>query len=230
MPFYASYAAFYRAMHALQQQGIPRRITTRQFAQLKDDASRVVAGFTSIGLIDDDGTPSSELRQLVRAFGTSSWPSLIRGLVQRAYSFVPATLDEMTRPQLHEVFVSHLGRDAESMRNVETFFLCLAAEAGLPMSEPLMRGADRGVGDAKRWLLLSNIESGSVKESDAPTDFAPASETTNTNVNRNVNRTARFADQIVKLTSLLSEGDMTDDEKRAVITVLSYLGRQMNAA
>jgi hypothetical protein len=201
---------------------------------MKDDASRVVAGFTSIGLIDEDGTPTSELRQLVGSFGTPNWPSQIRQLIQRAYSFVTVNLEEATNQELRDAFIAHLSRDAESMRNVETFFLCLAAEAGIPMSEAFSRRADRGVNEAKRWLLLANVESDNVKESHPPTNSTCSSESTNTQASTNTrtktDRTARFADQIVKLTSLLSEGDMTNDEKNAVITVLSYLGRRMNAA
>jgi hypothetical protein len=36
----------------------------------------------------------------------------------------------------------------------------------------------------------------------------------------------RLASQIVDLTALLSEGDMTDREKEAVVILLSYLGRK----
>jgi hypothetical protein len=191
---------------------------------MKNDASRIIAGFTAMGLIDDVGTPSAELRKVVSAFETPGWGLALREIIEKAYPFVPDNLEDMTNQQLHEIFVGYVGRDAESMRNVETFFLCLASDAGLPMSEPFLKRALRGVGDAKHWLRLAEFDSRDERvDTSADTLLADKSVPS-------IDRTARFADQIVKLTSLLSEGDMTDAEKSAVVTVLSYLGRRMNAA
>jgi hypothetical protein len=226
MPFYASYAAFYRAIYALQNGGIPRRIVSSTFTNMQDEASRILAGFSAMGLIDEHGLPSNDLRNLVGAFGKPSWREVLVEIIPRVYPFIPGKLEDLTGQQLRDSFVTYVGRDAESMRNVETFFLCLAAEAGIPMSEAFSRRAARGIGDAKRWVRLASTESHGKKETGSGTTTTKDTD----DQGQHRNKTSRLADQIVKLTGLLSEGDMTDHEKNAVITLLSYLGRRMNAA
>jgi hypothetical protein len=225
MPFYASYAAFYRAIYALQRGGIPRRIVSGTFANMKDEASRILAGFSAMGLIDEHGLPGDDLRKLVGAFGKPSWREVLAEIIPRVYPFLPGKLEDLTGQQLRDSFVTYVGHDAESMRNVETFFLCLAAEAGTPMSETFSRRAARGIGDAKRWVRLAATEPHDKKETESGTATTKDAED-----RAHPSKTSRLADQIVKLTALLSEGDMTDHEKNAVITILSYLGRRMNVA
>ena len=67
IPFYASYAGSYRAMRILKNGGLPRRIETRVFATIEGEASRVVAGFSALGWIDEAGRPTADLRKLVSA-------------------------------------------------------------------------------------------------------------------------------------------------------------------
>jgi len=210
-------------MRVLKDNGVPRRIETRIFLpQLKDEASRIVAGFYALGWTDEAGRPSDDLPKLVGAFGDESWASTLAEIIPRAYPFLQGhDLEGMSNPQLRDEFISHVGRDAASLRNAETFFLCLASEAGLPMSEGFSQRAARGIAEAKKWMRLAELETSDEQEMKAP-ESAQGVRT----ASLSSGEIGRLASQIVDLTALLSEGDMTDREKEAVVILLSYLGRK----
>lgn len=223
IPFYGSYAGFYRAMRVLKNGGLPRRIETRVFATIEGEASRVVAGFSALGWIDEAGRPTEGLRRLVSAFGTEAWGPVLAEVLPRAYPFLQELdLESATNNTLRGAFVSYIGREAETLRNAETFFLCLATEAGRPMSEHFSRRASRGVGDAKRWLRVA--ETGVLEEKVTKPFGLDDPPKTKANSSEGI---GSLASKIVELTALLGEGDMTDEEKSAVVTLLSYLGRRL---
>lgn len=223
-PYYGSYAGFYRVMRELKEKGLPRRIETRNFGPaLKNEAARIAAGFSALGWTDETGKPTEDLSRLVRAFGESSWGSVLSEIVPKAYAFLNGIdLESASNNDLKNAFVSYAGRDAEALRSAETFFLCLAAEAGRPMSEGFARRASRGVGDARRWLKLAQT---GLLDDDVAKAFGidePEKAKTSWSDDMGV-----FAAKIIDLTALLSEGDMTDKEKEAVVVLLSYLGRRL---
>jgi hypothetical protein len=223
IPFYGSYAGFYRAMKVLKNGGLPRRIETRVFStKLEGEASRVVAGFSALGWIDEAGCPTEDLRRLVSAFGTEEFGSVLAEVLPRAYPYLQELdLESATNNELRETLVSYIGRKPETLRNAETFFLCLATEAGRPMSEGFSRRASRGIGDAKRWLQLP--DSGELEEKvTIELDDSPKAKTNSSE------RVGSLTNKVRELTSLLSEGDLTDEEERAVGTLLSYLGRRLS--
>ncbi|MDQ6867390.1 MAG: DUF5343 domain-containing protein [Pseudomonadota bacterium] len=204
--------------------GLPRRIETRVFAnKLEGEASRVVAGFNALGWIDEAGRPTEDLRRLVSAFGTEELGSVLAEVLPRAYPYLQELdLESTTNNALREAFVSYIGREPETLRNAETFFLCLATEAGRPMSEHFSRRASRGVGDAKRWFRVA--ETGVLEEKVTKPVGLDDPPKTNANSSEGI---GSLASKIVELTALLGEGDMTDEEKTAVVTLLSYLGRRL---
>ena len=207
-------------MRVLKNGGLPRRIETRVFVTIEGEASQVVAGLSALGWIDEAGRPTEDLRRLVSAFGTEAWGHLLAEILPRAYPFLQELdLESATNNVLREAFVSHIGRDAETLRNAETFFLCLATEAGRPMSEHFSRRASRGVGDAKRWLRVA--ETGVLEEEvTKPFGLDEPSKA-------KANSSEGIGSLATKIVALLGEGDMTDGEKTAVVTLLSYLGRRL---
>jgi hypothetical protein len=220
IPFYGSYAGFYRAMRLLKNDGLPRRIETRVFAAIEGEASRVVAGFSALGWTDGAGRPTEDLRRLVSAFGTEEFGSVLADVLPRAYPYLQELdLESAPNNALREALVSYIGREPETLRNAETFFLCLATEARRPMSEHFSRRASRGVADAKRWLRFAEAEA--LEEEVTKPNEPPK---TKANSSKGI---GSLATKIVELTALLGEGDMTDGEKTAVLTLLSYLGRRL---
>jgi hypothetical protein len=226
VPFYSSYIVFNKAMKVLKSGGLPRRITSATFASLGDDSSRVVRGFWAMGLIDEAGFPTEIFRDLVKAFRTHQWPEALRAVIASSYSYVPLNeLGEMTRERLTNIFVAQAGSRPGALQSAETFFLCMASEAGLTMSQELSRRAVRGVTEAHRWLRLDDLEEETVK---AETPVPPVE---NTIADRSKHSDSDpLLEKIGELTALLTTGDMTAEEQKAVVTLLTYFGRKRNSA
>ncbi|MFZ3182480.1 MAG: hypothetical protein WA156_20265 [Methylocystis silviterrae] len=226
IPYYGSYAGFYRALRELKEKGIPRRIGTRFFGPaVKNEATRVVAGFASLGWTDDLGQPSETLRKIVKSFNEPDWEQTLSDVLPQAYPYLQdLDLETASNADMRDAFVAYIGRDVESLRNAETFFLCIAYEAGRPMAESFARRAERGAGDARRWLKLA--ESGVLDDDEVGEDQEPRP------LERDHSRassgaTAKStADKIVELSLWLSDGDMTQKEKDAVYVLMAYLARK----
>lgn len=227
IPYYGSYAGFYRALRELKEKGVPRRIGTRFFGPLlKNEATRVVAGFASLGWTDDLGQPTETLGRIVRSFNGPDWEQTLSEVVPQSYPYLrDLDLETASSADVRNAFVAYLGRDAESLRNAETFFLCIAYESGIPMAESFARRAERGAGDAKRWLKLA--ESGVLDADDIDEESeARTPERRHARVSTSDAATNSTADKIVELSLWLSDGDMTQKEKDAVYVLMAYLGRK----
>jgi hypothetical protein len=204
-----------------------------------DLAARIAAGFYSLGWIDDDGRPSEDLKYLVEAFGGETWSSVVADVIRRTYSFVPGDWSDLTPGNLREAFVAYVGYDAESLTSAETFFLCLASDAGLPIFHPKFnRRISRALKEAHRVLkpqadeeleeVLHEPRRGVMSEcsntiNDKPTppktyDIRPDKETRP--------RPVTWMEQIFNLTTLIDEADMTEREKSAILVLLQYARRR----
>lgn len=225
-PYYGSYAGFYRALRELKERGVPRRVETRFFgANLKNEATRVVAGFSSLGWTNEAGQPNDDLVRIVKSFATDAWRETLADVVPRAYPYLSSLdLETASKSDLRETFVSYVGRDAEAMRNAETFFLCLSYEAGRPMSEEFIRRAERGAGDARKWLKLA--ESGVLDDIDTKDDETDVVESGAQRVAPIVTHTdLSAADKLIELHSWFST-DMTQQEKDAIHVLAAYFARK----
>ncbi len=225
-PYYGSYAGFYRALRELKEKGLPRRIETRFFGPvLKNEATRVVAGFASLGWTNDVGRPSDDLGKIVDAFSTDKWITTLATVVPKAYPYLEKLdLETASARDLRDAFVNYVGRDAETLRNAETFFLCLSYESQRPMSEAFVRRAERGAGDARRWLKLAESgifdtdatdENNDTHEKEAPRHSVTAAAAS----------TEAAADRIIELNSWFSN-DMTEKEMDAIRVLTAYFARK----
>jgi len=220
IPFYGSYASFLRAMRELKENGIPHRVTTKALGPLlKDDTNRVVAGFAANGWIDANGVPSDDLQRLVASFGSDMWKAALYGIVPHTYAFISSDWADLTRATLRDAFVSHTGRDAEAIRSAETFFLCLATEAGFRFPDEFDRRVVRQIADARRSI--------SSDRTSAPEKAVTPPVATGGSISA---KSHELIDLIVKLSALLGEGNMTDLERKSVGVTISFLARQMNTA
>jgi hypothetical protein len=226
IPFYASYAAFYRALRGLKKAPLPRRLDARTLAFLgPDETGRIITNLAAINWIDANGYVSDEFRTLVEAFETDGWPEAIRTILPKTYSFIEGDWNDLTPEKLREAFLSYIGRDADAIRPAETFFLCLAAEGGFPIPDKLYRRVARAISDAHRGGR------------DAPRDddgdvvhIADDGILEPTNLNRTAMATAAlklkkdvWSDWVDKLLSLTSHLDeMTEQEKDAVLVLLAF--------
>jgi len=243
IPFYGSYASFLRAVKALKKHGLPPRLNGKLLAPFvrKDEPTRIMAGLLSLGWIDDYGRPSGDFERLVHAYGNESeWKSALHEIVPKSYAFLPSDWVTMTSDDLREAFKVYTGRDADAIRSSETFFLCLATEANLPLSDVFDRRIVRQISEAKRSILLDDLESNSSEISvmtphtisgEAVKSIGDMATTKIRNEDQGVNDRqtsiwTRWVEQILNLISVLDDNDMTDKERAAIFTLLSTLQRR----
>jgi hypothetical protein len=237
VPFYGSYASFVRVMKALKEAGIPKRVTPRSLIPLvgREEGPRISTHFSSMGWTDTNDKPTDELGRLVAAFGEKSWKSVLTEATQKFYSFVPQPWGDLTSSDLHEAFLSYTGREAKVITAAETFFLALALECGLELSERLYIRAARAHSEMVKRAKLSVQEVGdtvaisaSAKLSAAPP--APSTMRTETpTVSLSISADIEQINLIMKLSKLLGAPDLTDEERKAIAKTISVLGRT-NAA
>ena len=244
LPFYGTWALFSRALSAFKEHDIPERLTTRTlYPLLGDEASRIVSGFSAMGWIDDRDMATAPLRQLVSAFGESSWQATLKDIVPKTYSFVPGNWANLTPEELHSAFLAHSGREVSVISSAETFFLVLAHQAGFALTEKLYRRAVRAISDAKikgrastdasdggGVHNVSSVESGgSVVAIEPAAPKQPAKPSLKSR--RDDSQTdAEWVTVIVKLSTLLGGSGVTDQERNAIVSTISVVGRQIRSA
>jgi hypothetical protein len=235
VPFYGSYASFVRGIKALKETGIPKRITGRSLTPLiGEEGPRISTHFSSMGWTDADDKPTEELTRLVSAFGEESWRATLTEIVLKFYAFVPQPWGDLRSSELHESFLSYTGREAKVLIAAETFFLALALECGLDLSERLYMRAARAHSEMAKRAKLDVEEVGdavAVYTSAEPgTPPAPSTvKTETTTVSVRISADIEQIKLIMRLSTLLGAADLTDQERKAIGITISVLGRT-NAA
>ena len=215
IPFYASYVQFVRLLELLKGKNIPPRLKSSVLTNLginADDTGRLVGGLKAQNWIDEDYKPTTGLRALVEAYGTSTWPTVLREELVRSYPFVSGNWSELTPELLREAFVSHTRRDIGAVRSAETFFLTAAKEAGVHFSSAFA---------ARTKRVPPNFEGGI--HVDPP---LPLLEKHQTNGRENSEQKSKLTALIFDLLELADDPFMNGKEKEAVLTLSAYLRRR----
>jgi uncharacterized membrane protein len=211
LPFYGSFASFQRVIAYWKTNIIPRRIDSASLAiAAKKDAPRIVSGFKNLGWVDEDYHATDDLKMIVQSYREESWQKTFSSVLRRAYAFIPDKWDDLTPERLHTAFVSHAGRDIGAVRSAETFFIAAAASAGIPLSSGLANRTPR-LRVKKAAQAVNSV--GPVIAKNGENDIKSPAGTSGIN-------------QILDLLALIDEADMTEKEKMAVLTVMSYLRRR----
>ena len=114
------------------------------------------------------------------------------------------------------------------MTQAETFFLSLALECGLPLSDRLYFRAERAHSLVKKRSKDDDEPENEIK-SGRKIEPKKLSSALAENVEVPEVRKPIPIDMILKLSGLLAEGNLTDQERKAIGLTISILGR-MNAA
>jgi hypothetical protein len=211
LPFYGSFASFERVIAYWKAHILPRRIDSASLVSAaKNDAPRIVSGFKNLGWIDEDYHATDDLRAIIDSHAEESWQKTFSGVLRRAYSFIPDKWDELTPERLHTSFVNRTGRDIGAVRSAETFFIAAAASAGIRLSSGLANRTPRL--RTKRAVQPTNSVEPVIAKNGENDIKSPAG--------------TSGINQILDLLALIDEADMTEKEKMAVLTVMSYLRRR----
>jgi len=152
LPPYVSYSPWTKLLNGLVN-FLPDVIDSSVYSQLRfsgSDTKKLRTALRYLNLIDEAGTPSEILHDLVRAYRDEGEPEakVLLRIMREAYPFVSdgsLNLKTATWKQLTDKFDA-LGATANLQRQCVTFFLHMAAEAGLEISPHLGSRSRSGLG------------------------------------------------------------------------------------
>jgi hypothetical protein len=142
LPPYVSYRTFLNFIERLEQ-GMPARIDRSYWSDrlAGSTGTQLMAALRFLGLIDADGVPTSQIRQLVSTRGEKR-TELLRQIATDSYNFVLGGSFDFhiaTYAQLEEVFHRNFELADDVNRKCIKFFVALASYAGIPLSPFITR-------------------------------------------------------------------------------------------
>lgn len=137
LPPYVSYRTFLNFIERLEGE-IPARIDRSYWSDrlAGSTGTQLMGALRFLNLIDHDGVPTSQLRQLVPAKGEKR-AELLRQIATESYNFVLGGSFDFhlaTYAQLEEVFHRNFELADDVNRKCIKFFVALASDAGIPLS------------------------------------------------------------------------------------------------
>ncbi len=135
LPPYVSYRTFCNFVDGLRN-GVPARIDRSYWGDMFSGSSgnQLVTALRFLSLVDANGVPTGQLRQLVSAKGTQK-TDLLKEITSKSFSFLNS-LDPQTATyaQLREAFHQTFELGSDVSRKCIKFFVALAGDAGIPLS------------------------------------------------------------------------------------------------
>lgn len=223
-------------MKAFAPNNVPRRISTRTLQPiLGDEATRIAMHFVSMKWVDDLGRPTDDLRALVAAYDSERWKDVLLATIKEFYKFVPLPWEDLTTESLHAAFVQYTGRESRILISAETFFLALAHECGVNLTDRLWKRANRAHIEAKRPKDEEDAELEAISlkdEKDAEEKHDSAIKASSKTAKISSSLQKDHMTQIEYLSKLLAANgsEMTTEERNAVVTLIGYFGRTMHIA
>jgi hypothetical protein len=137
LPPYVSYRTFLNFIERLEGE-MPARIDRSYWSDrlAGSTGTQLMGALRFLSLIDADGVPTSQLRQLVPAKGEKR-AELLRQIATESYSFILGGSFDFhiaTYAQLEEVFHRNFELADDVNRKCIKFFVALATDAGIPLS------------------------------------------------------------------------------------------------
>jgi hypothetical protein len=117
---------------------LPDRIDTSIWTNFSGGVrSQLLSTYKFLGLINDDGTPTTELRKL--ADDKHGRPELLRAVLKRSYADLMKLDLSKATPNSFDAEMRKYGQEGETHRKAQGFFLLAAKYAGVPLSPLLLK-------------------------------------------------------------------------------------------
>jgi hypothetical protein len=212
-PPYVSFKTVKTLIQELDEHGIPARLDRSVLTRFSGTVrTQLMTALRFLGLINDEGIPTDRLAMLVGHYGDGAWPPALRDVLVSAYRpLFQLDLINATPSQFVEKFkASYPGTDAVQDKS-RSFFLAAATEAGIPISQRILKGRKpRGTSAARpRKSKQNKPDSSSRKRSERdengePTHREPKAPTSH------------------DLLAMLNTNTMTQEQQDAVWLLIKY--------
>ncbi len=143
-PPYLSYKTFLNFLERLKVQGVPMRIDRSVVGSFSGAIQRqLFSALQYLGLMSEGGIPAENLKKLINA--DKEKPAVLKEIITSAYPFLFGEKDNlgiMTSKMLQEKF-EDTGTTGETSRKSIKFFLMVAKDAGIELSQYISKPKDR---------------------------------------------------------------------------------------
>lgn len=137
VPPYTTFASFNNLLNSLRESRFPSHITRAVVPGSNSAKATMIASLKALGLIEEDGTPTSDLRQLVQSSGSEEkYKESLKGLLEKRYSFLMDSsidISSTTTEKVAELFRER-GASGSTVAKGMSFFLTAAKHAGIEVS------------------------------------------------------------------------------------------------
>lgn len=208
----SSFKTMENAITQMKAAGVlPPKIDKRFWGNLSSTvATQLVAAFRFLGLIDDGGVPTDQLRELNEAHGTEAWHASLAAVIKAAYAPVmDVELDKVHGSHLKDKFKDAFAVEGDQQRKAIAFFLFAARSAGIKLSPYLKlreRSPNRG---PRKKREKSTDDSEARHEDEQPTDQR--------------NKPANITDVTAEAMTRILTSKPPKIVQKAVMTVILYL-------
>jgi hypothetical protein len=136
-PPYVSYRSFLTLLDELGR-GVPSRIDRSYWGDKFSGSTgtQLISALRFLNLLDPNGVPTNQLKELVKARGVSR-VEILKKVSQESFTFLVSNSfepDKATYAQLEETFHDAYQVDKDVCRKCIKFFTELAGDAGIPLS------------------------------------------------------------------------------------------------
>jgi hypothetical protein len=141
-PPYTSYRTFKTFIEDLREHGVPSRIDRSVLTGFSGVVgTQLMHALRFLGLIEDHGTPTQRLKELVSAQGAGNWPETLLELLRRQYAPMFAIdLETATPSHFNEAFRKAFPAADAVVQKCVTFFLYAVGDAGVKISGRVLKG------------------------------------------------------------------------------------------
>jgi hypothetical protein len=213
IPPYIPFQTFLTFLKELKTNGLPPQIDKSVMSKLSGGTqSQLKVALRSLGLMHDN-KPTPDMAALVDAVDTPQFDDLLRKLLERTYPYVFA-LDLMTAtPQMFGDSFKVTGAKEDVLRKCRTFFLHAAKRVGVPLGQRLQTGS------------VPRSTSGTSRKRKAKPKDDVVTPPPNPPLTPMSDKAMEY-----KLIDLLKDGEINDEERGAIWTLVQYLARKAKAA
>lgn len=157
-PPYTAFQSIKTLAKQMKENGIPSRIDRSVLTNFSGAVGgQVLTALKFLGLTNDDGEPTPDLKALVEAHDTDAWPAKLAAIIQKAYAPVfKLNLETASPNQFGEHFRKLYPAADDSSRKSVTFFLNAVRDAQIKISPYIMKNKKPRSAPAKRRAAKAN--------------------------------------------------------------------------
>lgn len=212
-PPYATFSGFISFINKLRDTGVPNKIDPTVFGNASGSVVySVIAALKFLNLIDENGVPSTQFHEFVKAQDEQR-PKLLRDIIKRGYPTLfngAFDLTNITAGQFDTHVRDEYDVHGSTIDKIATFFLAAAKAAEIPLSTYLEKRAPIASSSSSKKSTQQRRKAESVEEEDEEDEEPP---------------TPQISEKALeyRLVDLMSEAAGDPEVMAAIIKVITFL-------